>query len=64
MEITIKNTNKERQSPTVTINTEGCFYPYAMRDAIKLALTLDGFEDETINEIFGIYPVTCKGKDD
>ncbi len=47
------------QRPLVTIDTHTCTYPYAIRDAIKLALKLDGYDKETINEIFGIMPDVC-----
>ncbi len=41
------------QSAIVTIDTSTCFYPYAIKKAIKLALELDGVTQEAINEIFG-----------
>ena len=42
------------QRPLVTIDTHTCTYPYAIRDAIKLALELDGYSLETINEVLGV----------
>ena len=53
MKIIIK---RDSQKPIVTIDTKTCHYPYAIRDAIELALELDGYTKETINEVFGIYP--------
>ena len=53
MKIIIERDQSERQSPIVTIDTKTCHYPYAIRDAIKLALELDGYTKETINEVFG-----------
>ncbi len=51
MIITVK---KNDQTAGVTIDTEDCRYPYAIKDAFKLALELDGYTKETINEVFGI----------
>jgi hypothetical protein len=53
MKITIDRTNEERQRPIVTIDTKSCKYPSAIREALELALKLDGFTDNTINEVFG-----------
>ena len=50
--------NSENHSAKVTIDTTDCHYPYAIRDAIRLALKLDGYTEETIDEIFGIMPDT------
>lgn len=64
MKITIEN-NKERQTAKVVIDTESCHYPYAIREAIELALKLDGHDEETINEIFGRSPnKVCKEKEE
>jgi hypothetical protein len=53
MKITInRNSSDNRQSPIVTIDTTPCTYPYAIREAIELALSLDGYTQETINEVF------------
>jgi len=60
MKIIVKNTNSERQSPEVTIDTSTCHYPYAIREALQLALELDGYDKETINEVFNQTPVVCK----
>lgn len=51
-----KNTPDSRQFATVEIDTKHCYYPYAIRDAIQLALELDGFSKETINEVFYQMP--------
>ena len=56
MKIIIERNQSETQTPIVTIDTKTCHYPYAIRDAIELALELDGYTKETINEVFGIYP--------
>ena len=54
---------KESQTPIVTIDTKTCHYPYAIRNAIELALEIDGYTKETINEVFGIMPdVECKAE--
>jgi len=55
MKIIIERNQSERQTPIVTIDTKNCYRPYAIRDAMKLALELDGYTKETINEVFGIY---------
>ena len=54
MKIIIDRNNDETQSPITTIDTKTCHYPYAIRSAIKLALTLDGYTKETIDEVFGL----------
>ena len=51
-----KNKSIGRESPVVTIDTKTCHYPYAIRDAIELAMELDGYSKETIREAFGIMP--------
>lgn len=62
MIITVKMKDGERQKPIVTIDTETCHYPYAIREAIELALELDGYTKETIGEVFGRYREDCKVK--
>jgi hypothetical protein len=52
MKITIDRTNEERQTPIVTIDTKSCKYPNAIREALELALKLDGYTDNTIDEVF------------
>lgn len=44
----------ESQTPKVTIDIKDCHYPYAIRNAIELALELDGYTKETIQGVFGI----------
>lgn len=51
-----KNRSIGREAPVVTIDTKTCHYPYAIRDAIELAMELDGYSKETIREVFGIMP--------
>ena len=29
-----------------------CYYPYAIRESIELALKLDGYSEDTIDEVF------------
>jgi len=54
MIITIdRNGDGDSQHPVITIDTQSCHYPYAVRNAIELALKLDGHTDQAINEIFG-----------
>jgi len=60
MKITVTNTNSERQAASVTIDTKGLNYPYAIREAIELALRLDGYQEDTIREVFNRYPDACK----
>tara|TARA_X000001382_G_C3176557_1_gene181139 strand:+ start:326 stop:766 length:441 start_codon:yes stop_codon:yes gene_type:complete len=56
MKIIIERNQSEIQTPIVTIDTKTCHYPYAIRGAIELALEIDGYSKETINEVFGIMP--------
>ena len=63
----IINRKGESQTPKVTINTKDCHYPYAIRDAIETALELDGHDEDSIKEIFGIMPDTvneCEEKEE
>ena len=61
MKIEINRNNEESESAIVVIDTKTCNYPYAIRNAIELALKLDGYTKETIQEIFGIMPdAVCK----
>lgn len=53
MIITIKTKEEgERQKPIVTIDTKTCHYPYAIADALELALKLDGYDESTIKQVF------------
>jgi hypothetical protein len=52
MIITIKTKDVETQKPIVTIDTETCHYPHSIRKALELALQLDGYTEETINNVF------------
>lgn len=58
MKIIIDKGNQESQTPIITIDTKNCYYPYAIRNSLEIALQMDGFDKETINEIFGIMPDT------
>jgi hypothetical protein len=49
MKILVK---RNEQQPEVTIDLKDVHYAYAIRDAFKLALELDGFTKNTISEIF------------
>ena len=63
MKIIIERNQSESQTPIVTIDTKTCHYPYAIRNAIELALEIDGYSKETIREVFGIMPdLECKAK--
>jgi hypothetical protein len=53
MIITVDNSNTERQQAVVTIDTKHCIYPYAIREAIEVALRLDGYSEECIDSVFG-----------
>ena len=62
MKININRDDSESQTPMITIDTKTCHYPYAIRNAIELALELDGYTKETINEVFGRTPTACEAK--
>ena len=53
MKIVIK---RNEQQPEVTFDLKDVHYPYAIRDAIQLALEIDGFTKETIAEVFNQMP--------
>lgn len=52
MIITINRNNSETQLPITTIDTKACYNPHAIRNAIILALEIDGWDKTTINEVF------------
>jgi hypothetical protein len=53
MKIIINNNNADsRQSAIVEIDTKHCNYPYAIREAFELALKLDGYTENTIDDVF------------
>lgn len=57
MKIVVK---RNEQQPEVTIDLKDVHYPYAIRNAIQLALEIDGFTKETIAEVFNQMPdVEC-----
>ena len=49
---------RNEQQPEITIDLKGVHYPYAIRDAIQLALEIEGFTKETILEVFNQMPDT------
>jgi len=57
MKIVIK---RNEQSAEHTIDLKDCHYPYSIRDTLELALELDGYTKETINEVFNRMPVDAK----
>lgn len=57
MKIIIK---RNEQQPEITIDMSTVHYPYAIRETLILAMELDGYIKETINEVFGMIPVDCK----
>jgi hypothetical protein len=64
MKITITNHNDQRQAPEVTIDTKGLTYPYAIRNALDLALELDGYDKSTIDEVFYRNVAVCQDKEE
>ena len=50
MKIVIK---QNEQVAEHTIDTKDCVYPYAIKRAFILAMELDGFTKQTIDEVFG-----------
>ena len=53
MKIIVK---QNEQQPEITIDFTGIYRPFAIRDAIGLALEIDGYTKETIREVFGLMP--------
>jgi hypothetical protein len=61
----IINRKGESQTPKVTIDLKTCHYPYAIRNAIELALELDGYTQSTIKEVFNqMTDVKCEPSPD
>jgi hypothetical protein len=56
MKITIERNEKEHQGANVTIDTKGLIYPYAIREALELAMEIDGYTKQGIAEVFGRMP--------
>lgn len=55
-----RNSLSESQSAVVTLDTKHCHYPYAIREAIELAMELEGYPKETIDDVFGrMMTETC-----
>jgi hypothetical protein len=62
MIITIdRSATEESQHPVITIDTKGCHYPYAIKNAIETALALEGHSNDFIDEVFGrlVCTQTC-----
>ena len=53
MKIIVKRNEQEAE---VTIDLKDVYHPYAIRDAIQLALEIDGFTEEIIAEVFNQMP--------
>ena len=49
---------RNEQTPEITIDLKDVHHPYAIRDAIKLALEIEGFTEQTISEVFNQMPDT------
>jgi len=61
MKLIIERNEKEHQGANVTIDTKELIYPYAIREALELALELDGHSEQAIAEVFYRRPnVECK----
>ncbi len=60
MKIIVK---RNEQTAEVTFDLKDVNYSYAIRDAIRTALELDGFSKETINDIFNLgEDLKCKSE--
>lgn len=64
MKIIIEINQGEGQTPVVTIDAETCLYPPAIRNAIELALEIDGYSKGTINEVFNRIELETTKKDE
>jgi hypothetical protein len=52
---------KRNEQPKITFDLKDVHSPYAIRNAIKLALEIEGFTKETIAEVFNQMPdVKCE----
>ena len=49
--------------PVIEIDTAPCNYPREIRDAIKTALSLEGHDEDMIDEIFGKTPECMDASD-
>jgi hypothetical protein len=61
MKIIVK---RNEAQPEVTIDLKGVHYAYAIRDAIKLALQIDGFGENTILQVFNQTPIDNESESD
>lgn len=60
MKIIVK---RNEQIPEITIDLKDVYYAYAISEAIRTALTLDGFSQETINDVFNLgEDLKCKSE--
>jgi hypothetical protein len=56
-------TVKMKGGPVTTIDTEVCSHPSSIREALVLALKLDGCDESIIDQVFNREKVTtCKSK--
>lgn len=61
MKIVVK-TNE--QTPEITIDFKDVHYAYAIGDALRLAMKIDGFTQETINDVFNLgKDVKCQAEE-
>lgn len=51
MKIVVK---RNEQTPEITIDLKDVHYAYAIRDALMLALEIDGFTQGNINDVFNL----------
>lgn len=55
---------RNEQTPEITIDLKDVYYPYAIREAIQLALEIEGFTEQTILEVFNQMPdAKCEPQD-
>ena len=61
MKIIVK---RNEQNPEITIDLKDVHYAYAIRNALMLALEIDGFAQETINDVFNLgEDVKCQAEE-
>ncbi len=61
MKIIVK---RNEQNPEITIDLKDVHYAYAIRNALMLALQIDGFTQETINDVFNLgEDVKCQAEE-
>jgi hypothetical protein len=47
-----RNSEEGREYPIITIDTKKCIYPYAIREALIIAMELDGYGKGDIEAVF------------